>query len=69
MPSIVAPSLDFHSTTSRVARAEALYGAPISVRYRGAKSGVEEKDLGEMVGRRFTRGQSTMILGEGRAAA
>ncbi len=35
---MAVPSVDFHWTTSRVARRKSLYCAAMSVRYRGAKS-------------------------------
>ena len=48
---MAAPSLDFHCTTSRVARRKSLYCAATSVRYFGAKSATEEtKTSGKRLG-------------------
>ena len=49
---MVAPSLDFHWTTSRVVSLKSFHCAAMSVRYLRREIGtVELTDLGEVVGR------------------
>ena len=65
---MAAPSLDFHCTTSRVARRKSLYCAATSVRYLRREIGDgRDEDFGEAIGRGSGSGEGAVILGEGRA--